>query len=73
MQATTHFLPDCKCGGAAHDWCQIKTSANILYWVECERCGKFLPAKKSKAAAVQDWIDWVNGVIRGKDLWTVPY
>lgn len=69
----TTFLPNCRCGGHAVWWNEIGTAANIKYWVECMACGKYLPVKKSKEAAIQDWVDWISGVVSKKDLWTVPY
>ena len=69
----TSFLPRCKCGGHAVWWNEIITASNILYWVECSSCGYYRSVKRSKEAAFQDWTEWVDGIIRKKVLWMVPY
>lgn len=71
---TTHYLPDCHCGGHAKHWLQIITAANIWHWIECLSCGKYTELTRSRDSAEQNWRDIVAGVIREKRIhWDIGF
>lgn len=54
----------CRCGGHGIHYIEIVKAEVLIHWIECDTCHNWTAEARSEPAAMQNWFDTMNGIIR---------